>query len=49
MPALVSAGLEAVIREWYVWNRAFELSTLEFRHLFSFSLFLLLVLSSDGI
>ena len=49
MPALVSAGLEVVIGDWYMGYRTLELSTFEFRHFLSFSFLLLFGLSLDGV
>ena len=48
MPALVSAGLEVVIGDWYMGYRTLELSTFEFCHSLSFSFLLLFGLSLDG-
>ena len=49
MPALVSAGLEVVIRHWYVGYCALDLSCFPFGHFFSFFFLFLRRLSLDGV
>ena len=49
MPALVSAGFEAVIRDWYVRYRTLKFSTFEFSQPFGFFFSLLFSLSTYGV